>query len=68
MKHGRYDMPERINLHITNIKIKIHNKCKYKYILYILIMKYGRYGMPERINSVVLISMAKALDFIDPDR
>jgi len=24
--------------------------------------------MPERINSEVFISMAKALDFIDPDR
>ena len=27
-----------------------------------------KYGMPERINSEVFISMAKALDFIDPDR
>ena len=27
-----------------------------------------RYGMPERINSEVFISMAKALDFIDPDK
>jgi len=27
-----------------------------------------KYGMPERINEEVFISMAKALDFIDPDR
>merc|ERR1719149_403715 len=27
-----------------------------------------KYGMPERINTEVFISMAKALDFIDPDR
>merc|ERR1711871_641046 len=27
-----------------------------------------KYGMPERINEEVLISMAKALDFIDPDK
>jgi len=27
-----------------------------------------KYGMPERINSEVFISMAKALDFIDPDK
>ena len=27
-----------------------------------------KYGMPERINSEVFIAMAKALDFIDPDR
>eukprot|EP00967_Tisochrysis_lutea_P131476 scaffold228591_cov32-Tisochrysis_lutea.AAC.2 len=27
-----------------------------------------RYGMPERINEEVFISMAKALDFIDPDK
>merc|ERR1719491_627438 len=27
-----------------------------------------KYGMPERINDEVFISMAKALDFIDPDR
>ncbi|KAJ8601442.1 hypothetical protein CTAYLR_005937 [Chrysophaeum taylorii] len=26
------------------------------------------YGMPERINEEVFISMAKALDFIDPDK
>ena len=26
-----------------------------------------KYGMPERINEEVFISMAKALDFIDPD-
>ncbi|KAL7565028.1 hypothetical protein ACA910_020740 [Epithemia clementina (nom. ined.)] len=26
------------------------------------------YGMPERINTEVFISMAKALDFIDPDK
>jgi hypothetical protein len=33
MKHGRYGMPGRINLYITNIKINIYNKSKYKYIL-----------------------------------
>merc|ERR1719502_952222 len=27
-----------------------------------------KYGMPERINEEVFISMAKALDFIDPDK
>jgi 15-cis-phytoene desaturase len=27
-----------------------------------------KYGMPERINKEVFISMAKALDFIDPDK
>ena len=27
-----------------------------------------KYGMPERINQEVFISMAKALDFIDPDK
>mmetsp|Transcript_19641 Transcript_19641/g.33009 ORF Transcript_19641/g.33009 Transcript_19641/m.33009 type:complete len:645 (-) Transcript_19641:117-2051(-) len=27
-----------------------------------------KYGMPERINTEVFISMAKALDFIDPDK
>nr|AUE44559.1 phytoene desaturase [Chroomonas sp.] len=27
-----------------------------------------QYGMPERINTEVFISMAKALDFIDPDK
>ena len=27
-----------------------------------------KYGMPERINSEVFIAMAKALDFIDPDK
>lgn len=27
-----------------------------------------KYGMPDRINSEVFISMAKALDFIDPDK
>merc|ERR1740138_219808 len=27
-----------------------------------------KYGMPDRINEEVFISMAKALDFIDPDR
>jgi len=27
-----------------------------------------KYGMPERINDEVFISMAKALDFIDPDK
>jgi len=27
-----------------------------------------KYGMPERINREVFISMAKALDFIDPDK
>ena len=27
-----------------------------------------KYGMPERINEEVFIAMAKALDFIDPDR
>jgi len=27
-----------------------------------------KYGMPERINKEVFIAMAKALDFIDPDR
>lgn len=27
-----------------------------------------KYGMPERINNEVFISMAKALDFIDPDK
>jgi len=27
-----------------------------------------RYGMPDRINEEVFISMAKALDFIDPDK
>ncbi|CAE8741066.1 unnamed protein product, partial [Polarella glacialis] len=26
------------------------------------------YGMPDRINDEVFISMAKALDFIDPDK
>ena len=27
-----------------------------------------KYGMPERINEEVFIAMAKALDFIDPDK
>merc|ERR1719148_80622 len=27
-----------------------------------------KYGMPDRINSEVFISMAKALDFIDPEK
>merc|ERR1719310_271120 len=27
-----------------------------------------KYGMPDRINEEVFISMAKALDFIDPDK
>ncbi len=27
-----------------------------------------KYGMPERINDEVFIAMAKALDFIDPDK
>jgi 15-cis-phytoene desaturase len=27
-----------------------------------------KYGMPDRINDEVFISMAKALDFIDPDK
>jgi 15-cis-phytoene desaturase len=27
-----------------------------------------QYGMPERINDEVFIAMAKALDFIDPDK
>jgi len=27
-----------------------------------------KYGMPERINSEVFVAMAKALDFIDPDK
>jgi 15-cis-phytoene desaturase len=27
-----------------------------------------KYGMPERINKEVFIAMAKALDFIDPDK
>ena len=27
-----------------------------------------KYGMPQRINEEVFISMAKALDFIDPDK
>lgn len=27
-----------------------------------------KYGMPERINTEVFIAMAKALDFIDPDK
>ena len=27
-----------------------------------------KYGMPERINQEVFIAMAKALDFIDPDK
>jgi len=27
-----------------------------------------KYGMPDRINTEVFISMAKALDFIDPDK
>jgi 15-cis-phytoene desaturase len=27
-----------------------------------------KYGMPDRINKEVFISMAKALDFIDPDK
>merc|ERR1711966_305550 len=27
-----------------------------------------KYGMPERINEEVFISLAKALDFIDPDK
>jgi len=27
-----------------------------------------RYGMPDRINDEVFVSMAKALDFIDPDK
>ena len=27
-----------------------------------------QYGMPDRINEEVFISMAKALDFIDPDK
>jgi 15-cis-phytoene desaturase len=27
-----------------------------------------KYGMPDRINQEVFISMAKALDFIDPDK
>ena len=27
-----------------------------------------KYGMPERINEEVFISMAKVLDFIDPDK
>jgi 15-cis-phytoene desaturase len=27
-----------------------------------------KYGMPERINEEVFVSMAKALDFIDPDK
>jgi 15-cis-phytoene desaturase len=27
-----------------------------------------KHGMPERINQEVFISMAKALDFIDPDK
>merc|ERR1719398_622124 len=27
-----------------------------------------KYGMPDRINDEVFIAMAKALDFIDPDK
>jgi len=27
-----------------------------------------KYNMPERINTEVFIAMAKALDFIDPDK
>jgi len=34
----------------------------------VIISFYFRYGMPERINEEVFISMAKALDFIDPDK
>ena len=27
-----------------------------------------KYGMPDRINEEVFVAMAKALDFIDPDK
>merc|ERR1712023_221790 len=27
-----------------------------------------KYGMPERINREIFVAMAKALDFIDPER
>merc|ERR1719382_2218533 len=33
------------------------------------VMEFMRkYGMPDRINDEVFIAMAKALDFIDPDK
>jgi 15-cis-phytoene desaturase len=27
-----------------------------------------KYGMPARINEEIFVAMAKALDFIDPDK